>query len=103
MDTEQLRARARAVFLACEEPVAKDISKMLNDAASEIDRLKAQAEPGAEVPCSVGLSAFTDADKREIDNLDARLKRHGFSWQHTDYITLQDIIPKLKALIDSGR
>jgi hypothetical protein len=49
------------------------------------------------------LSSFTEADKREINNLDARLKRHGFSWQNTDYITLQDIIPKLKALIDLGR
>lgn len=52
---------------------------------------------------SAGLSAFTDADKREIDNLDARLKRHGFSWHNTDYITMQDIIPKLKALIDLDR
>ena len=55
MDIEQLRARARAVFLACEEPVAKDISKMLNDAASEIDQLKAKTEPVDEVPCSMGL------------------------------------------------
>ena len=49
------------------------------------------------------LSAFTEADKRDIDNLNARLERHGFSFLATDYIALQDIIPKLKALIDLGR
>ena len=34
MDTDQLRKRARAISLACEEPVAKDISKALDDAAA---------------------------------------------------------------------
>ena len=52
---------------------------------------------------SAGLIAFTDADKKEIDNLDARLKRSGFSWHNTDHLTMQDIIPKVKALIDSSR
>lgn len=62
METEHLRARARAVFLACEEPVAKDISKMLNDAASEIDRLRAQKEPVAEVTldCRVIKQTFKE-------------------------------------------
>jgi len=75
-----------------------ELKDLINECIAYINK-----KPVAKVPCCAGLSAFTDGDKREIDILDARLKRHGFSWHNTDYITMQDIIPKLKALIDSGR
>lgn len=40
MKTEDLRKAARAVFLACEETVAKDLADKMNGAAHEIDRLR---------------------------------------------------------------
>ena len=40
LNTNELRKAARAVFLACEEPVAKDISDRLNNAADTIDELR---------------------------------------------------------------
>ena len=39
MDTHLLRRASSAVFLACEEAVAKDLSDKLIWAADEIDRL----------------------------------------------------------------
>jgi len=44
MDTSELRKAAKAVFLAVEEHVAKELSEKLNAAADEIDRLRAAAE-----------------------------------------------------------
>ena len=41
MDTDELRKCAKAVFLATDEDVAKNISIMLSTAASEIDMLRA--------------------------------------------------------------
>lgn len=40
-NTKELRKAATAVFISCEEPVAKDLSEKLKWAADEIDRLKA--------------------------------------------------------------
>jgi len=49
-----LRRRSQAVYLACEEPIAADISKSLLWAADEIDRLRAlsveQRAEGASCP-----------------------------------------------------
>jgi hypothetical protein len=39
MNTDELRKAANAVYLACEEDVAKDLSNKLSSAALEIDRL----------------------------------------------------------------
>ena len=44
-----LRKASRAVYLACEEPVAADISNLLKWAADEIERLSLQL-PGRTVP-----------------------------------------------------
>lgn len=40
MDTAKLRKAAAAVYLACDEPVAKDLSEILTWAANEINRLE---------------------------------------------------------------
>jgi len=40
VNTTELRKAARAVFLACEEDIAHDLSDRLNGAAHEIDRLR---------------------------------------------------------------
>ena len=39
MDTDGLRKAAKCIFLACPEPVAKDLSDRLNWAADEIDKI----------------------------------------------------------------
>jgi hypothetical protein len=41
MDVTNLRRRSQAVYLACEEPVAKDISESLRWAAARIEALEA--------------------------------------------------------------
>ena len=80
-----------------------EIKAMMCFCGEREDLLIAQKAPVAKLHCSDGLSAFTNTEKDLINNLDARLKRRGFSFLATDYITLQDIIPKLKALLDEGR
>ena len=39
-DTNELKKAAAAVYLACEEEVAQDLSQKLKAAAAEIDRLR---------------------------------------------------------------
>lgn len=50
MNPANLRRRASAVYLACDEGVAKDISAALLWAADEIDRLTAQLPAGERTP-----------------------------------------------------
>jgi hypothetical protein len=42
VDTQELRKAATAVYLAAAEPVARDLSIKLTEAAIEIDRLRAE-------------------------------------------------------------
>ena len=42
MNTTELRKAAKAIYICVEKEVADDISEKLNDAASEIDRLRSE-------------------------------------------------------------
>ena len=43
MDTKRMRFAAKAIYLAVDSKVADDVSKMLIEAADELDRLPATA------------------------------------------------------------
>lgn len=65
IDTAELRKAAKAVYLATIEPVAKDLSSKLTEAATEIDRLRAEL--------AVGLPE----GEPKIEQIFKHLEKHG--------------------------
>lgn len=54
MNVTNLRRRSQAVYMACEEPVAKDISESLRWAADRIEELEAALREARQYVCDAG-------------------------------------------------
>ncbi len=89
---ENLRRASRAVYLACEEPVARDISHLLNWAADEITKRRV-------VPSHVDLEKYRKGPPARITKSD----EHDEQFGPTSPQSFKDYEPRLREALVLAR